>query len=79
MWRIQHLLTSLVAQMVKYLPAVQESQVQSLDWEDHLQKGKATFSSILAWRILWTKKPGWATVHGIAELDMTESSHMLVK
>ena len=52
---------SLVAQMVKYLPAVQESQVQSLDWEDHLQKGKATFSSILAWRIPWTEEPGYST------------------
>ena len=57
----------------------QKTQVRSLGWEDPLKQEMATFSSILAWRILWTKKPGWATVHGIAELDMTESSHMLVK
>ena len=45
---------SLVAQLVKNLPAVRETWVQSLGWEDPLQKGKATHSSILAWRILWT-------------------------
>ena len=42
---------SLVAQMVKYLPAMQETQVQSLGWEDPLEKGKATHYSILPWRI----------------------------
>ena len=40
---------SLVAQMVKNLPAMQETQVQSLGWEDSLEKGMATYSSILAW------------------------------
>ena len=45
---------SLVAQMLKSLPEMQESQVQSLVWEDPLEKGKATHSSILAWRIPWT-------------------------
>ena len=44
--------------MVKDLPAVQETWVQSLVWEDHLEKGKATHSSILAWRIPWTGEPG---------------------
>ena len=44
----------LVAQMVKNLPAVWETWVQSLDWEDPLEKGMATHSSILAWRIPWT-------------------------
>ena len=48
----------LVAQMVKNLPAMQETQVQSLDWEDPLEKGMATHSSILAWEIPWTEKPG---------------------
>ena len=43
-----------VAQMVKNLPAMQETQVQSLDWEALLEKGMATHSSILAWRIPWT-------------------------
>ena len=45
---------SLVAQLVKDLPATQETWVQSLGWEDPPEKGKATHSSILAWRILWT-------------------------
>ena len=49
---------SLVAQMVKNLPAVQETWVQSLGQEDLLEKGMATHSSILAWRIPWTEKPG---------------------
>ena len=51
-------LSSLVAQMVKKLPAVQETQVQSLGLEDPLQKGKFTHSSILAWRIPWAEEPG---------------------
>ena len=42
---------------VKNLPAMQEMQVQSLDWEDPLEKGMATHSSILAWRIPWTEQP----------------------
>ena len=45
---------SLVAQLVKNLPAMRETWVQSLGWEDPLEKGQATHSSILAWRILWT-------------------------
>ena len=49
---------SLVAQMVKNLPAMQETQVQYLDQEDPLEKGMATHSSILAWKILWTEEPG---------------------
>ena len=49
---------SLVAQMVKNLPAMWETWVLSLGWEDLLEKGMATQSSILAWRIPWTEKPG---------------------
>ena len=49
---------SLVAQMVKNLPKVQETRVQSLAREDPLEKGMATHSSILAWRIPWTEEPG---------------------
>ena len=48
---------SLVAQLVKNSPAMQETCVQSLGWEDPLDKGKATHSSILAWRISWTIYP----------------------
>ena len=45
---------SVVAQLVKNLPAMWETWIRSLDWEDPLEKGKATHSSILAWRIPWT-------------------------
>ena len=51
-------MTSLVAQMVKNLLAVQKSWIQSLGWEDPLEKGTATHSSFLAWRIPWTEEPG---------------------
>ena len=47
-----------MAQTVKNLPAMQETQVQSLDWEDPLEEGMAAHSGLLAWRILWTEKPG---------------------
>ena len=49
---------SLVAQMLRNLPAVQETQVRTLGWEDPLEKGMATLSSILAWRIQCTEVPG---------------------
>ena len=48
----------LVAQRVKRLSAMQETWVRSLDQEDHLEKGKATHSGALAWKIPWTEKPG---------------------
>ena len=57
-----------MAQMVKNPPTMQETRVQSLGWEDPLEKGMATHSSILAWRIPWTEKPdglqsmGWQRV-----------------
>ena len=51
---LQYSWASLVAQLVKNLPAMQETWVQSLSWVDPLEKGKATYSSILAWRIPWT-------------------------
>ena len=51
---LQYSWASLVAQLVKNLPAMQETWVQSLGWKDPLEKGKATHSSILAWRIPWT-------------------------
>ena len=49
-------IASLVAQLVKNLPAMRETQVRSLGWEDPLEKGKATHSRILAWRIPWGRK-----------------------
>ena len=59
---LQYLWASLVAQLVKNLPAMRETWVRSLGWEDPLGKGRATHSSILAWRIPWT----------VQQLDMTE-------
>ena len=47
-----------MAQVVKYLPAVQETRVRSLGQEDPLEKGMATHSSILAWRVPWTEEQG---------------------
>ena len=47
-----------MAQMVKNLPVMQETQVQYLGWENPLEKEMATHSSILAWRIPWTEEPG---------------------
>ena len=49
---------SLMAQRVKQLPAIKETWVRSLGWEDPLEKEMATHSSVLAWRIPWTEKPG---------------------
>ena len=49
--------SSLVAQTVKHLPIMQETRVQSLGWEDLLQKEMATHSSILAWKIPWMEEP----------------------
>ena len=56
-----------MAQLVKNLPAIWETWVQSLGWEDPLEKGTATHSNIMAWRIPWTISP-W----GPKELDTTE-------
>ena len=60
-----------VAQMVKNLPATQETRVRSLDWEVPLEKGMAIHSSILAWRIPWTEEPG---EEDRRESDMTEAT-----
>ena len=64
--------SSLVAQMVKNLSALQETQVRSLGQEDPLEKGMATHSRILAWRIPWTMEPGWLQSMGCKEMDKTE-------
>ena len=61
-----------MAHMVNNLPAMQETQVQSVDRGDPLEKGKATYSSILAWRIPWTVEPGGLQSKGHKELDATE-------
>ena len=63
---------TLVAQTVKNLPAMQETQVQSLGWEDPLEKEMAIHSSILAWRIPRTEEPGGLQFMGHKESDTTE-------
>ena len=55
---VNYIWASLVAQLVKNLPAVKETQVQSLGWEDSLKKGMAIHSGILAWSVPWTEEPG---------------------
>ena len=65
--KIMLLGASVVTQMVKNLPAMRETQIRSLGQEDPLEKGMATHSSILAWRILWTRGAWWAIVHGVAK------------
>ena len=53
--------------MVKNLPAMQETWVQSVSWEDALEKGMVTHSDPVAWRIPWTVKPGGLQFHGVAK------------
>ena len=65
-------MASLVAQLVKNPPAMQEILVRFLGWEDPLEKGMATHPSILAWRTPMDRGAWWATVHEVAELDTTE-------
>ena len=58
---------SQVAQVVKNPPAMQETLVQSLSWEDPLEEGMATHSSILSWRIPMDRGAWWATVYGVTK------------
>ena len=53
--------------MVKNLPVMQETQVQSLGWDDPLEEEMANHSSILVCRIPWTEEPGGATIHGVTK------------
>ena len=62
---LKHSWASLVAQTVKNCPAVRETWVQLLGWEDPLEEGMATHSSILAWRIPLDRGAWWATAHGV--------------
>ena len=71
-WKIKSSCSTLMAQRVKNLPSVQETWVLSLDWEDPLEKGMATYSSILAWRIPWTEEPGGLQSWSCKESDATE-------
>ena len=64
--------TSLVAQTIKHLPTMPETRVQSLGWEDLLEKEMTTHSSILAWKIPWMKEPGRLQYIGSQRVGQTE-------
>ena len=69
---------SLIAKSVKSLPAMQQTQVQFLGWEDPLEKEMATQSSILAWRIAWTEEPGRLQSMGVTRVThdrVTKRTH----
>ena len=73
-----HIWACLIAQLVKNLPAMQETLVQFLDWDDPLEKGKATHSSILAWRIPWTVySMGSQRVGHVSDFHFTWEAHGL--
>ena len=70
---------SFVAQMVKSLPAMGETRVQSLGWEDSLKKEMASHSSILARKIPWMEEPGGLQSMGVAKSpDTTERLHLMI-
>ena len=71
-WFYNVVLASLVAQMVKYLPAMLKTWVESLGQEDSLEKEIAIHLSILAWRIPWREEPGGLQSMGSQSVDMTE-------
>ena len=70
-------MASLVVKAVKNPPSMQETQILSLGWEDLLEKGMASHSSILVWRILWTEEPGGLQSMWSQELDMIEELTLL--
>ena len=72
MYPLQYTWAFLVAQTVKNPPAISETCVQSQDWEDPLEEGLATHSSIVAWRIHMDRGAWRATVHSLKESDTTE-------
>ena len=66
-----------MAQTVKHLPAMWETGVQFLGWEDPLEKEMAIHSSTLAWKIPWTEEPDRLSPWGRKELDTTEQLHII--
>ena len=64
---LQYSWASLVAQTVQNLPKIQETWIQSLGWEDLLEKGMVTHSSIIAWRNSMDRGAWWATAHGVTK------------
>ena len=78
-YTLQYSWASLVAQMVKNPPAMQETWVRSLGWEDPLEKEMATHCSILAWRILWTEEPGRLQSMGSQKSQTCPSTYACVQ
>ena len=75
---VLYLLSSLVAQRIKHVPAMRETQVQSLGWEDPLEKETATHSSILAWRIPWREEPvGLQSTGSQSRTRLSDFTHSL--
>ena len=72
---LQYSWAALGAQTVKNLPAMQETWLQFLGWEDPLEEGMTTYSSILAWRIPWIENLEGCSPRGHKELDTTEAQH----
>ena len=68
-----------MAQIIKNTPAMQKTWVQALGWEDPLEEGMATHSSILAWRIPMDRGAWQATVHGVAKSHTQLSTHTIVR
>ena len=64
-----------MTQRVKNLPVMWEMWVQSQDWENRLEKGMATHSSILAWRIPWTEEPGGLQVMGLQRIGHNQATN----
>ena len=77
-WPFSAYMSSFTAQMVKNPPAVQVTRIWSLSWEDPLEKGMATHSSIFAWRLPWTEEPGGLGPWSRKELDTTERLTLLL-
>ena len=73
--RISDLLCDRAVKIPHAMQEVQETHVQSLGWEDPLEKQMAAHSSILAWKIPWTEESVQLTVHGDEESEMTEHTH----
>ena len=67
-----------MAQMVKNQPALQETQILSLGWEDALEKGMGTHSSILAWRILWTEEPRGLQSVGLQTVGLDRATNIFI-
>ena len=66
-----------IGSVVQSLPAMQKSPVQSLGWEDLLEEGMATHSSILAWEILWKEEPGGLQSIGLQRVGYKRASNTL--